>query len=322
MINPVKLSIIIPHYNNPSLLQTLLTTIMNDSNGDLEVIIVDDYSDKIYEEKLIEVINGFDSENIFLYSNTQSKSAGSCRNIGLNKSRGQWILFADSDDYFLPNMYKTVSEYFAKNVDIVYFPPTSIYLDTGEMAIRHKKNETLVMNYLDSADRKNELFLRTKFVEPWSKLYRRKFIIENNLQFDMTPISNDVYFSVTSGLLAKDFLVSDKQIYCVTKYSGSITTIISKERYQIRADVYIKQVSFIRNQLPKSEFKMLGLDGKTWIVGSILNKFGMLYTIRLLMKFKKNKIKLFHRNNLRLDKLINYLRFRKVEKKYSIIKDK
>lgn len=321
MINHVQLSVIIPHYNNPKLLRTLLHTIISNKEANLEIIIVDDYSDHIYKEELFAIIDSFNSDNIFLYPNDGEKSAGSCRNIGLSKAQGEWLLFADSDDYFLPDMYQIVSEYFSQNIDIVFFPPTSIYLDTGESAIRHKKNEKLVKDYLNKSDRKNELFLRTKFVEPWSKLYRRNFIIEKNLKFDTTPISNDVYFSVTSGILADKFLVSEKNIYCVTKYSGSITTIISKERYQVRANVFIKQVNFIRNNLSNKEFELLELDGKTWVLGSILNKFGIKYTFQLFLKLKKNNIKFFHKNNFKLRNLKNYLLFRKVEKKYSITRN-
>ena len=94
-----KLSIIIPHYNTSDLLEKLLSTIPKDKN--IEVIVIDDKS----QDKHIEDIEDLKTEEkyidfLFLKNQTLKKGAGTCRNIGLDHAQGEWVLFADADDYF------------------------------------------------------------------------------------------------------------------------------------------------------------------------------------------------------------------------------
>lgn len=94
-----KISIIIPHYNSTLSLKYLLSTIPD--KPEIQVIVVDDRStlDNERYDKLIKTVR---RENIlFLRNTSENKGAGVCRNIGLNYAKGEWILFSDSDDYFI-----------------------------------------------------------------------------------------------------------------------------------------------------------------------------------------------------------------------------
>ena len=93
-----KLSIIIPHYNRPHYLRTLLLSIPH--LEEIQVIVVDDKSTE-YQQEYECLKKEFSDRNIEFYDNDEVKSAGTCRNIGLRHAAGDWLLFADSDDYFI-----------------------------------------------------------------------------------------------------------------------------------------------------------------------------------------------------------------------------
>ena len=98
-------------------------------NKKIQVIIIDDQSDLHHLKKidLLQVKYTFE-----YYQNKKVKSAGSCRNIGLKKAKGDWLLFADSDDYFIEGFYNVISKYFDSKNDVVFFKPTSIDINTGK----------------------------------------------------------------------------------------------------------------------------------------------------------------------------------------------
>ena len=105
------ISIVIPHFNDCSRVINLLGTIPD--NAYIEVIVVDDASDNL--TLLQKYLNGH-RKNVELFVNDCNLGAGACRNIGLSKCNNEWVLFADSDDYFtadafdiIPNDIKTKS---------------------------------------------------------------------------------------------------------------------------------------------------------------------------------------------------------------------
>ena len=123
----MSLTIIIPHFNTSDLLQILLASIPQDKG--IQTIVIDDQSELSH----LKVIENLKSKyNFELYYNDLIKSAGTCRNIGIKNAKGKWLLFADSDDYFLDEFYNSVSKYFDSENYVVFFPPTSVLRDNAK----------------------------------------------------------------------------------------------------------------------------------------------------------------------------------------------
>ncbi|WP_300673873.1 glycosyltransferase family 2 protein [Soonwooa sp.] len=104
MLNNENLvSIIIPNYNRASLIGETLESIISQTYHNWECIIVDDGS----TDNSLEVIAQFAAKDsrIKLFQRPQNypKGANACRNIGMSKSTGDYIIFFDSDDLMLQN---------------------------------------------------------------------------------------------------------------------------------------------------------------------------------------------------------------------------
>jgi glycosyltransferase involved in cell wall biosynthesis len=96
MVIPL-LSLIVPHYNQHILLSRLLKSILIQQNmNNLEVIFVDDCSDK----QCIDIINTFSAKglNLRLIETPTRKFTKNCRIIGIEAEQGDIIGFADADD--------------------------------------------------------------------------------------------------------------------------------------------------------------------------------------------------------------------------------
>lgn len=250
----IKLSIIIPHYNSGDLLNKLLSSIPQISQ--IQIIVVDDHSN----EKLVELAkckSEYECRNVEFYVNECGKSAGGARNTGLKYAKGEWILFADADDYFLADFYDNVQLFFDKEYDLVFFRSTSIDLVTGKVSDRHLNSELYIQNYLETPDKKNLLQLKYNYFSPCAKLVRKELFLKYGIKFDEVLVANDVMCSIKLAVHTKRIFVSDKIIYCITKQPGTLTQFVTEERYDARMEVYYRRHRYLRENLPKEEYKLL-----------------------------------------------------------------
>ena len=168
-----ELSIIIPHFNTPDLLKVLLNSIPADQN--FEIIVIDDNSTLLLDEYNALTQEAHYTHVTFLKNTAPRKGPGTARNIGIKQAQGEWILFADADDFFLPNAFQEVKQYLRSTHDVVFFPPTSIVLGTNQVANRHIQYNNMLNNYLEKPSKENELMIRYKYTIAWSRLVRRSF---------------------------------------------------------------------------------------------------------------------------------------------------
>lgn len=314
-----KLSIIIPHYNCPHYLRTLLLSIP--CLSELQVIVIDDKSTE-YKKEFTKLKEEF-KKNIEFYDNNGIKSAGACRNIGLRHAVGDWLLFADSDDYFMEGFYDAVSRYFDAEYDLIFYPPTSIVMGTNEISDRHVGHAKKVHDYYLNPDWKNTLELRYNYQSPCSKLIRRKMVEENKIWFDETIASNDVMFSMKCGYAAKKIAVDLQEIYCITMNTGSLTNQISENVFDARADVFLRRFAYLKERLTKEEMKYLEINGRVKVFQALQNGYGLKKVFWLLKEYRKYGVrfwdwdlipKVFHYIRV----ILEQLQIRKRDKEYLV----
>ena len=90
-------SVIIPTYNRASVLEKSIRSVLDQTYGDLELIVIDDGSSD-NTKAVVEEIN--DTRVKYFYQ----KNMGACaaRNAGIKQAKGEYIAFHDSDDIWLP----------------------------------------------------------------------------------------------------------------------------------------------------------------------------------------------------------------------------
>jgi glycosyltransferase involved in cell wall biosynthesis len=316
----VKVSIIIPHYNSIESLEKLLLSIPK--IDEIEIIVVDDRSNNNLEKHSALMKSNMFSHVIFMDNNTNKKGAGVCRNIGFKRAKGEWVLFADADDILLDNFYETVKQYFKTNNDVIFFTPTSIESQTGDISDRHETYEKIIVNYIQKNDYEAKLFLRYRFLVPWSKLIRTNFLKKNRIYFDEVIASNDVMFSTKVGYYMKKFEVSNKVIYCVTRNIGSLTVNISENVFDARLMVHISYCNFLRSNLNSKELKYFDIKGSGYILSVIKYRLGLKKILSTYSLLHQEKIKIFDFKFFNpvytIKKIVYHYRIYKKNKKYFV----
>lgn len=207
-------SFIIPHKNCPDLLQRCVDSIPE--REDIQIIVVDDNSDvdkkPSIDRKGVEVV---------LLDAEHSKGAGRARNVGLERAKGKWLLFADADDYYTDYLPTLLDQYVDdETTDIIYLN-ACIFDENGNFT--PFKTKKLISNYLNHV-KGAEMELRYDLWTPWSRMVKSEIVQKNKLQFDELPATNDKMFCLYCSYYSNNILVESNVIY---KYyrptKGSIT---------------------------------------------------------------------------------------------------
>ena len=117
-IGSVLFSVIIPTYNRSNSIKNALKSLVDQTFKNFEVIIVDDGS----TDNTSEVVETYRDKLDIKYLWTPNWGGpAKPRNIGISMSKGEWICFLDSDDWWYPEKLKECQKYTA-NYDLIFHP--------------------------------------------------------------------------------------------------------------------------------------------------------------------------------------------------------
>lgn len=262
-------SVIIPHHNNPDLLKRCVNSIPQ--REDIDIIVVDDNSDEQYLKQIETVCTQHPRVRYVLTH--EGLGAGYARNVGLKMLHSKWVLFADSDDYFLPEAWVAIDRHVQDEADLIYFHSVCRYSDTGEPGERHLQLVRKIDDFLNHPSEETEGHLRYQYNEPWSKMIRVSVIEENNITFEQTRWGNDMHFSTVVGACAKKIDADKTPIYCVTISHGSLVHQHSLASRQCRYEVQLRNNQYLR-EIGKPQFQESLMYSLRWAF-----KYGGLKTV-------------------------------------------
>lgn len=234
---PVILSVVSPVYNGAKYLEPFLRSVQQQSFPHFELIMVDDGS----TDSSIEIIKTYQKKDSRIHLIGQNhKGAGSARNFGLSRAKGQYIIFLDCDDWFSEDFFKTMIDRIEADQSDIAICEFFIYnQQTGEMeksAIPEAGNQKI--------ERTNLVF-DIFAPNPWTKLYRISFLKKNELLFQEIPSCNDWSFAYTSLACAEKISVIRKPL---VYYRTKTTTSISSYRYKRTKDI-VWAIKHLRQEL-------------------------------------------------------------------------
>lgn len=163
-----KVSIVIPVYNNESTVTQAIESVQNQTYTNWEVICVDDGSNDKSKEVVLDLAKK-DDRVFYSKRETTNKGGSVCRNIGLRKSTGDYVVFLDADDVLANNcLEKRIAAVKSKDYDFVVFPFGSFDNDLSGLKL-HKiydnKPEYLFASSLSAWIITSSLFKRTFLLE-------------------------------------------------------------------------------------------------------------------------------------------------------------
>lgn len=250
----IRFTVIIPHYNIPELLERCLKSIPK--RDDVQVIIVDDHSDaecvSIIKNELQPKFSNFQ----FVYQD-KNGGGGKCRNIGLGLAKGEWLLFADADDFFSDDLSLILDKYSTGEYDendIVFFRVGCVLSENTAIASSKRNlNKFRVDEFLATNE---ERVLRFLHSEPWGKMIKSNLVRKYGIKFSETKVCNDYYFSALTGFHANKIKGDELYLYYVTVRNGSVSSKTdSVDKIKTRIQVAVSVDAYLLKQGYKIEEK-------------------------------------------------------------------
>ena len=203
-----KISVIIPIYNVERYIVQCLDSIVGQSTEEIEIICVEDCSQDQSYKILLQYVQQYPFIKIVKHSKNRGLSVA--RNSGLSQAQGEYILFVDSDDLIKEKSIELLLAYIEKEeFDILTFNYDVITDDKQrekKVLVRSERNKT----YKKYANGQEWLIFRigndSLDVMTWNKLYRKDFLIENNLSFLPEIVHEDDLFCMESFLAARSVI--------------------------------------------------------------------------------------------------------------------
>lgn len=202
-----KVTVIIPTYNSEEFLDSTIESVMNQSFGfeNIELILVDDYS----TDNTPELINSYCSkyENIKTYkSGKKTGTPGRARNIAIDNSDSEYIMFLDHDDLYLENTVENLYNGITENSADVCIGKFQTF---GENYIVTEDwiTEDVILNSIDE----NPLFFSINNI--WRMIFPKRFLKENNITFPEGVFAEDLTFMIDSFLNASKIVFINEIVY-------------------------------------------------------------------------------------------------------------
>lgn len=202
-------SVIIPVYNTEAFLHQAIDSILNQSLKELEIIAVDDGS----SDGSLNILKDY-GEKVKVISQTNS-GQGAARNKGLSIAEGEFVYFMDSDDWIEPDtLGKCVECCRKESLDFVFFDAITFGADVSGKAWfdyhRAASYSTPQAGYQILSSMIERGIYRCSVC---MCLYRRDFLLENELRFPEGILHEDEYFSAAAFCKARRTAGIDREFY-------------------------------------------------------------------------------------------------------------
>ena len=207
------ISVVVPVYNVETYLEECLDSIQNQTYTDFEVLLVNDGSTDGSQA----ICERYCKENRrFHLLNQENQGLSAARNTGVAASRGEFIVFVDSDDMILANYLETLMHYMREDVDIV---ESQFTVSNEEFLAKSFKEPTILFE--GNSQEAVKIFPKHVLnVNAVTKLYRRS-IVEAVPYIDGV-IFEDVYCGIGMLKYIRKIIKIDYKGYYYRQHQASI----------------------------------------------------------------------------------------------------
>lgn len=301
-----KVSVVIPNYNNALYLSKCLESLIGQTLKKIEIIIVDDNS----QDDSREIITAYmrNDSRIKMVSHSLNLGTHMSRKSGVFVASGDYVMFLDPDDYYMPFACEIAWKYAIKGYDIVDFN-LNVISHTNLTPDKIKQAENWYNRYASGiypgTNLLNTMIVdRSLFFPLCNKIFDRYVCLAG---FELTEnchlkTTEDLYEFMAISLFARSFLKVEDKLYCYNRGVGGSCFVQTSAR-AVRGMHNGKIIDPLQTFINKYgldhytehirwrafESSLYGLDKfkSIWIkkyIQRISKYYGILYTVKAIMR--------------------------------------
>lgn len=193
---PPTLSVVMPVYNTSRFLEQSIRSVLSQTYTDYELLLIDDGS----TDNSGEICDRYaEKDPRIVVIHKENGGISSVRNLGIEKARGKYITFPDSDDYLHPEAYR-------KSVDILETRSPDLVLFGYKKEFMNRDAESTINSVflpdsldLDAAEQCRKYYAKYVFGglmnQAWNKIYRKSILDEYNIRNQQLKRAQDAFFT-------------------------------------------------------------------------------------------------------------------------------
>lgn len=136
MADPL-VSVIVPTYNRAEMLKVALTSVLRQSHGNVEIIVVNDAGEDV--RAVIEELK--ERGNIYYFRHDTNKGCAAARNTGIRMARGKYLAYLDDDDVYYETHLETLVRFLeGSDCQVAYTDAYQVHLakESGRYVVKGK----------------------------------------------------------------------------------------------------------------------------------------------------------------------------------------
>lgn len=228
------ISAIIPCFNAEPFLRDLIESIVNQSYQNWEAIFVDDGS----TDNSISIIKEYQDKEPrirLVLRNEMPKGAPTCRNIGMNSSKGDFLIFLDADDVIAEKCFENrLTEILNSNVDFCVFPLISFRDKPFDIKC------PLVLGFPTKTAPIHYLIQKRLPFSVVTNIYNRKSLCDNSISWDVKVRSlQDSDFNISCIVSGLSYKISKTAPDYYWRVSGNEKSISKQIQSNLHFDSHI-----------------------------------------------------------------------------------
>lgn len=215
-----KISVIIPVYNAEKYLRETLDSVIKQSYNNWEILLIENGS----KDKSLEIIHEYEAQYPGIHMlKGPGKGPGPARNMGLRSAKGDYIVFADADDY-LPDVdifRKYISMAEQTGADIVVSNYARLWENRVLPAVKH---ETFALCSPSSEEFRFRGFFSVGTLSyVWGKFYRSEFLKKYQIIFGNISYAEDKLFNMECYICDAKYVFLEDTGYIYRKNDTSVS---------------------------------------------------------------------------------------------------
>ena len=288
-MNP-EVTVIVPVYNSEKYIKKCIESILNQTFKKFELLIINDGS-KDNSQKIIEEYQKKDPERIVIV-NQENKGVSRTRNEAIKMANGKYLMFIDNDDYIDKDYIETFVNAIKEND-----------LDVVLGGYRRPNEEGKVIKELHLKDEEWSKFM---IFAPWAKIYKKEYLINNDITFLPVNIGEDVYFNIQAMFLSEKIKIIDYVGYNWFFNTKSVSNTVQKNIKNLQVYDLLNKCYYVikEKKILEKNYEIMEMYFIRYIVWVLLFSIKKLDYKTINEEYKKYFLGL--KKNFQTTKKINY----------------
>ena len=213
-----KVTVIVPVYNSEEYIGRCLQSILNQTYNNFEILVVNDGS----KDNSLKIIKEYENKypDKIISINQENKGVSITRNESIKKANGEFIMFVDDADFidrdYIETFVNTIRE---NDYDVVLG------------GYRRPNQDGKIIKKMQLKDTEWSKFM---IMAPWAKIYRKRYLLDNNIEFLNVNLGEDIYFNLKAMLISKKIKIIQYTGYNWFFNTSSVSNTTQKNITQLQ----------------------------------------------------------------------------------------